>query len=95
MPVLLGRGRSAVQGIVRDASEDGLLIHLLEPLLEPDIPAGRIAISPGLPSSLRSLAIRGIRFPTGTLSIDLDHDRPRPVSVPGGVVVELRPTGSG
>ncbi len=58
--------------------------------LEPDIPRGRIAIDPALPPNVRSLEVHGIRFPTGTLSIDLDHRGPRLVSVPGGVVVELR-----
>jgi glycogen debranching enzyme len=63
--------------------------------LEPDIPRGRISIDPALPPNVRSLEVHGIRFPTGTLSIDLDSRGPRLVSVPNGVVVQLGSHASG
>lgn len=59
--------------------------------LEPDIPAGRIVIDPVLPPGVRLLEAHDIRFPGGALSVDVDHRGPRLVSVPAGVVVELRP----
>ncbi len=59
--------------------------------LEPDIPGGRIVIDPVLPPGVRLLEAHDIRFPGGALSVDVDHRGPRLVSVPAGVVVELRP----
>ncbi|HSJ73470.1 MAG TPA: hypothetical protein VK904_04065, partial [Miltoncostaeaceae bacterium] len=57
--------------------------------LEPDVPRGRIVIDPALPQNLRSLDVRNVRFPGGVLSVDVDRQGPRLLSVPAGCVVEL------
>ena len=59
--------------------------------LEPDVPDGRVALAPRCRAVLDVLEVRGIRFPGGRLSIDVDRRGPRLLSVPAGCVVELRP----
>jgi glycogen debranching enzyme len=61
--------------------------------LEPDIPAGRLRLSPGLPPSLNRVEVRGIDLPGGRLSVRIDRNQGiRIIEAPADVVIDIHPT---
>ncbi len=59
--------------------------------LEPDVPNGRLSLSPQLPPSLNRLEVRGSEFPSGCLSIRIDRDAGiRILEAPDNLTIELR-----
>jgi hypothetical protein len=57
--------------------------------LQPNVPAGTLAIKPTLPAGLRRIEAHGIRFPGGELSLAHDGDGTRVLTAPRGLRVEL------
>jgi glycogen debranching enzyme len=57
--------------------------------IEPDIPGGVIRLAPVLPASLERLAVDGVRFPTGELSVEVSHSEATVTCAPNGVRVEI------
>lgn len=61
--------------------------------LEPDIPAARLRLSPGLPPSLNQIEVRGIDLPGGRLSVRIDRDEGvRIIEAPADVVIDIHLT---
>ncbi len=59
--------------------------------LEPDVPNGRLRLSPQLPPSLNQLEVRGSEFPPGRLSVRIDRDAGiRILEAPDNLTIELR-----
>lgn len=60
--------------------------------LEPDIPAERLRLSPGLPPSLNQVEVRGIDLPGGRLSVRIDRDAGiRIIEAPPDLVIDIHP----
>ncbi len=58
--------------------------------LEPDIPAGRLRLSPRLPPGLNRMEVRGVEFPGGRLSVRIDRDEGiRIIEAPADVVIDI------
>lgn len=61
--------------------------------LEPDVPAGRLRLSPGLPPGLTQLEVRRIDLPSGRLSVRVDSDGDiRIIEAPTDLVIDIHPT---
>jgi hypothetical protein len=64
--------------------------------IEPDVPAGRVSLCPALPAGLEFLEVKGIRFPGGRLSVQVDRRAGLTIlQAPEDLVVEVRRPGPG
>ena len=72
----------------------GVPLQLATTLLgvEPDVPAGRLGLSPCLPPGLDALEVRGISLPGGPLSVRVEGEGTTILQAPGDLVVELGPS---
>ncbi|MBI2684284.1 MAG: amylo-alpha-1,6-glucosidase [Actinobacteria bacterium] len=57
--------------------------------IEPFVPGSRVLLNPVLPPSVRRLDVRGLSFPSGRLSVEVDHTSVRVTEAPDGFSVEF------
>ena len=58
--------------------------------LEPMIHRGVVSLSPRLPAQVEHLCVTGLRFPGGSLSVEIDDRGTRLIEVPAGCKIEIR-----